>query len=95
MGISLDEVVPHDEQIIEFLGERVDTKGCVDLYTKFGEEKKQKTVKICYLIVDADTSYNALLGRPLLNRLGVIVSMPHLTMKFPAKDGRVTRVKAH
>lgn len=42
-----------------------------------------------------DTSYNLLLGRPYLNWLGAIVSTPHLTMKFLAEDGRVTRVRVH
>lgn len=32
----------------------------------------------------AYTSYNILLDRPSLNALGVIVSTPHLAMKFPS-----------
>jgi len=51
-----------------------------------------KVIKICYLVVDGDTSYNALLGRPSLNALGTIVSTPDLTMKFPAKDGSIVTI---
>jgi len=39
---------------------------------------------IRYLVVDAHTSYNKLLGRPFLNSLGAIVSPPHLALKFPS-----------
>jgi len=32
------EIQSYDEQIVGFSGERVDTKGYIDLYTTFGEE---------------------------------------------------------
>jgi len=37
MGLDESEIIPLDEQIVRFLGERVDTKGYIDLHTKFGE----------------------------------------------------------
>jgi len=37
-----------------------------------------------FLVVEAHTSYNVLLGRPFLNTLGVVVSTPHLAMKLPS-----------
>jgi len=45
-------------------------------------------------VVDVNTSYNALLGRPSLNKLGAIVSTPHLAMKFPSDRGSVATVYA-
>ena len=42
-----------------------------------------------YLIVDANTSYFALIDRKTLNELGVIVSIPHLKMKFPTSTGQI------
>jgi len=82
-----NEIQPYDDQVVGFLRERVDTKGYIDLYTKFGgeeEESSSKTIKIRYLLIDANTSYNVLLGRLSLNLLGAIVSTPHLAMKFPS-----------
>ncbi|XP_027905727.1 uncharacterized protein LOC114165268 [Vigna unguiculata] len=49
-------------------------------------------VKIRYLIVDAHTSYNILLGRPSLNTLGAVVSTYHLAMKFPSASGDIITV---
>jgi len=36
MGLDDDTIIPLDEHIMGFSGERVYTRGYVDLYTKFG-----------------------------------------------------------
>jgi len=36
LGLSDSEIQPYEDQIVGFSGERVNTKGYVDLYTKFG-----------------------------------------------------------
>ena len=51
-----------------------------------------KKIKIRYLVVDACISYNALLGRSSLNKLGAIVSTPHLAMKFPTEKGKIATI---
>ena len=83
LNLREEDIIPHREQIIGFSGVRVDTKGYVDLKTMFGRGRVTKIIKIRYLVVDTCTSYNALSGRSSLNKLGAIVSTPHLTMKFP------------
>ena len=83
MGLPLDTVVYFNEQIVGFSRERVDTRGYIDLDTKFGEGNEcYKTIRVRYLLVDAESSNNILLGRPSLNKLGTIVSTPHLAMKL-------------
>ena len=83
-------MIPFREKIIGFLGERVVTKGYIDFPKTFGRRNAIKTIKIgtwwfC-------TSYNALLGRSSLNKLGAIVSTPHLAMKFPTEKGDVATI---
>jgi len=88
LQIPKSEIEPHDDQIVGSSGERVYTKGYVDMYTKFGKGKSQtRTIRICYLLVDTNTSYNVLFGRLSLNLLGTIMSTPHLTMKFSSPSG--------
>ena len=70
-------MTPYREQIIGFSSERVDTEGYIDLKTTFGMGNVTKTIKVRYLVVDVCTSYNALLGRSSLNKLGAIVSTTH------------------
>jgi len=60
--------------------------------TTFGRRSATRKIKIRYLVVDACTSYNALLGRSSLNKLGPIVSTPHLAMKFPTEKGEIETI---
>jgi len=50
------EIVPYDDHVVGFSGERVGTKGYIELYTTFGQEKNNKTIRIRYLVIDANTS---------------------------------------
>jgi len=84
--------VPYDESIYGFSGEQVSTRGYIDLHTVFRDGTQTKTIPIRFLIVDAPTSYNVLLGRPSLNTLGAVVSTPHLAMKFLSPSGDILTV---
>ena len=92
MRIPEAEMVPYDDHVVRLSGERVGTKGYIELYTTFGQEKNTKTIRIRYLVIDANISYNILFGRPSINRLMAIVSTPHLTMNFPSKTGDILTV---
>nr|KYP59531.1 Retrovirus-related Pol polyprotein from transposon opus [Cajanus cajan] len=50
-------------------------------------------VVIRYLVVDAQSSYSILIGRPTLNKLGAIVSTSHLKVKYPLPSGAVGVLK--
>jgi len=82
MRIVEEEMMTYDDQVVSFSGERVGTRGYIKLYTTFDEGEVRKTIKIRYRVIDANTSYNILLGRSSINRLRAIVSTPHLVMKF-------------
>jgi len=85
-------MIPYDEPIYGFSGEQVSTRGYIDLHTAFREGTQTKTIPIRFLIVDAPTSYNILMGRPSLNTLGAVVSIPHLAMKFPTPSGDILTI---
>jgi len=85
-------MVPYDEPIYGFFGEKVSTRGYIDLHTIFRDGTQTKIIPIQFLVVDASTSYNVLLGRPSLNTLGVVVSTPHLAMKFPSPSGDILTI---
>ena len=71
---------------------RLTPKDTLILPTTFGRGNATKTITIRYLVVDTRTSYNALLGRSSLNKLGAIVSTPNLAMKFPTERGDITTI---
>ncbi|XP_027362815.1 uncharacterized protein LOC113870423 [Abrus precatorius] len=89
LGILEDELKEYHELLVSFSRERVETHGCIDLYTSFGPEHEGKSIKVTYLVVHANTSYNILLDRPSLNKLKAIVPTPHLAMKFSSEKGRI------
>ncbi|XP_027913845.1 uncharacterized protein LOC114173563 [Vigna unguiculata] len=94
MNLSEDLIVPYNEQIIGFSGERVDTRGYLDLRTRIGSRKDGREVRVRFLLVEANTSYNVLLGRPCLNAFGAIVSTLRLAMKFPSDRGTICTMHA-
>jgi len=59
---------------------------------RLGKRYFCKTIKVVYLLVNENTSYNILLGRSSINRLQAIVSTPHLVMKFVMASGDIVTV---
>ncbi|XP_047171487.1 uncharacterized protein LOC124839644 [Vigna umbellata] len=94
MDFSEDLIAPFNEQIVGFAGERVDTRGYLDLRTRLGTSRDAPKLRVRFLHVEANTSCNALLGRPCLKAFGAIVSTPHLAMKFPTERGTICTVRA-
>jgi len=92
MRILEEEMKSYDDQVFCFSGERVGTRGYIELYTTFSDGKTSKTIKIPYLVIDVNTLYNILLGQPSINKLGAIVSTPLLAMKFPSALGDILTV---
>ena len=45
------------------------------------------TTTVRFLIVDAPSAYNMLLGRPSLNAIRVVPSAYHMVIKFPTANG--------
>ncbi|XP_022868526.1 uncharacterized protein LOC111388096 [Olea europaea var. sylvestris] len=62
-------------------------EGVVKLPLTLGSGKEQITVITSFQIVRSSIAYNAILGRPLLNKVKAIVSTFHLAMKFPTSHG--------
>ena len=85
-------MVPYDELIYGFSGEKVSTCGYIDLHTIFRDGAQTKKIPIRFLIVNAPTSYNVLLDRRSLNTLGAVVSTPHLAMKLPSPSGDILTI---
>jgi len=92
MRIPIEEMTPYDDRVVGFSSERVGTKGYIELYTTFVLNIVSKTLNIRYLVIDANTSYNILLGQSSFNKLGAIVSTPHLELKFPSLSSDILTI---
>ncbi|XP_020209685.1 uncharacterized protein LOC109794654, partial [Cajanus cajan] len=93
MKIPNDRLIPYAGTLVGFAGDQVIARGYANLETTFGQGAQMKTVLVQYLVVDAQSSYSILIGRPTLNKLGAIVSTPHLKVKYPLPSGAVGVLK--
>jgi hypothetical protein len=85
MGLGSKDLIPHKGSLIGFTGDTITPKGYVDLKVCFRKKFDAKTIPVRFIVVDFPSAYNAIIGRPMLNSLGVIVSNIHLTMKYPGR----------
>ena len=70
-------------------------RGHVELRTTFVDGTVSRTANIRYLVVNAPSAYNILLGRLALNRIGVVASSRHMKMKLPSLEGVVITMKSN
>ena len=70
-------------------------RGHVELRTTFTDGTASHTVNIRYLVVNAPSAYNILLGRPALNRIGAVASTRHMKMKLPSLERTVITIKSY
>ena len=87
MGIGREKLEPVNAYLHGFSGERVLPLGSIQLVLTMGDPPCQATTTVRFLIVDAPSAYNMLLGRPSLNAIRVIPSAYHMVIKFPSENG--------
>ena len=66
----------------------------VELRTTFTDSTTSCTANIRYLVVNAPSAYNILLGIPALNKIGAVASSRHMKMKLPSLEGVVITLKS-
>ena len=72
----------------------MEVRGHIKLRTTFTDGTTSCTANFRYLVVNAPSAYNILLGRPALNRIRAIASTRHMKMKLPSFEGTVITIKS-
>jgi len=72
LQLSSDQLRPCGGCLYGFAGDKVEVRGYIELRTMFTDGLASRTEKIRYLVVNAHSAYNILLGRPTLNRIGAV-----------------------
>ena len=75
-----------------FAGDQVEVRGYIELRTTFTDGLASRTEKIRYLVVNAPSAYNILLGRPTLNKTGAVPSTRHMKVKLPSMEGLIITI---
>ena len=87
MGIGREKLEPVSAHLLGFLGEKVLPLGPTQLVLTLGNPPCQAAIAVKFLIVDAPSAYNMLLGSPSLNALKVVSSAYHVVIKFLTENG--------
>ena len=87
MSIGREKLGPVNTHLQGFFGEKVLPLGSIQLVLTMGEPLYKATTTARFLIVDAPSAYNMLLGRPSLNAIKAIPSAYHMIIKFPTIHG--------
>ncbi|XP_042432645.1 uncharacterized protein LOC122019218 [Zingiber officinale] len=69
-----------------FTGNEVQLLGQIKLTVSLGEKPLMRTRRSYFMVVDAPSAYNVILGRPTLNEFRAIVSTFCQKVKFPVDD---------
>ena len=94
LQLSPDHLKPYPGCLYGFAGDQVEVRGYIELRTTFTDGTGARTEKMKYLVVNAPSAYNILLGRPTLNRLGAVPSTRHMKLKLPSMERVVITIKS-
>ena len=83
MDIGREKLDPVNTYLRGFSGEKVLPIGSIQLVLTLGDSPCQATTTTRFLVVDASSASNMLLGRPSLNAIKAIPSAYHMMIKFP------------
>ena len=87
MDIKRDKLEPVNTHLRGFSRDKVLPLGSIQLVLTLGDPPCQATTTARFLVVDAPSTYNMLLGRPFLNAIKAIPSAYHMIIKFPTISG--------
>ena len=87
MGIGREKLELVNACLCGFSVERVLLLGSVQLVLTLGDPPCHATTAVRFLIVDAPSAYNMLLGRPALNAIRVVPLTYHMVIKFLTTNG--------
>ena len=87
MDIGRERLEPVNTHLRGFSGGKVLPLGSIQLVLTLGDPPCQATTTARFLVVDAPSAYNMLLGRPSLNAIKSIPSAYHMMIKFPTVSG--------
>ncbi|CAA0809002.1 Unknown protein, partial [Striga hermonthica] len=80
------QLTPLHTSLFGFNGSEVTPLGEAMLAVVLGEGDLRKVKMVRFVVVDVESAYNVILGRPTLNAFQAVVSTYHMKLKFPVGD---------
>ncbi|XP_074328121.1 uncharacterized protein LOC141666034 [Apium graveolens] len=86
MGYNDSQSTPTDMPIYSFAGVECSVEGIIKLPLTMGQEARQATQILNFVVVKAGSTYNAIIGRIGIHAFKAVPSSYHFVIKFPTRD---------
>ncbi|KAL5554501.1 hypothetical protein UlMin_041902 [Ulmus minor] len=83
VGVKIE---PTSSSLSGFTGDSISSEGILNLPVGLGSSPCQHIQAVDFVLVDCPSPYNAIIGRPTLNKIRAVTSTYHLLVKFPTED---------
>ncbi|GKV04959.1 hypothetical protein SLEP1_g17036 [Rubroshorea leprosula] len=90
LGLDPALLQKYDGPIHGFNNQSVLVEGVLTMNVAFGSGRTYVTPSVWFLVVKMASSFNVVIGRPMLTEIRAVVSQSHLCMKFPTPMGIAT-----
>ncbi|VFR01012.1 unnamed protein product [Cuscuta campestris] len=87
VDVARTQLEPLKIPLSGFTRDTVEAEGSIVLPAELESGDKTVWKKMRFIVVDIKCVHNAILGRPGINRVGAVISMSHLCMKFHTPGG--------
>ncbi|KAL0400129.1 UNVERIFIED_CONTAM: hypothetical protein Sradi_2356200 [Sesamum radiatum] len=87
MGIGMNMLTKVNTSLVGFNGSVIEPMGEIALPISIGTAPHRATRMLKFLVVDAPSSYNIIMGRPSLNSFKAVAFTYHIKLKFPVYRG--------
>ena len=87
LNLKTKDLTPYNSPLVSFEGKIIIPKGQVRLPVQIGSE----IVEVDFIVVDAYSSYTAIVARPWLHTLGAVSSTLHQKIKYPS-GGKIEEI---
>ena len=87
LGLKPEDLTTYSLPLVSFEGKMVVPKGHIRLLVQAGAD----VVEVDFIVVDAFSSYTAIMGRPWLHSLGAVSFTLHQKVKYPS-GGQVLEI---
>ncbi|KAL5543255.1 hypothetical protein UlMin_010965 [Ulmus minor] len=84
VGVKIE---PTASSLSGFTGDSISSEGILNLPVELGSSPCQHIQAVDFVLVDFPSPYNAIIGRPTLNKIRAVTSTYHLLVKFPTVGG--------
>ncbi|KAL5538665.1 hypothetical protein UlMin_044967 [Ulmus minor] len=84
VGVKIE---PTTSSLSGFTGDSISSEGILTLPVELGSSPCQHIQAVDFVLVDCPSPYNAIIGRPTLNKIRAVTSTYHLLVKFPTVGG--------